>query len=610
MTQLSHLEARRLLLAAADQLLGPAEQAALEEHLHSCAECRAEAESLAALQSDLRQALHRRLDAAPPLPARQVVARLRQAREQYETLPPRLARTVFNLLIFLAWLWLYRAVFSYLQIIFSHEEFRTNQILLAGVLFLILNQARGAARRDGWRLRLDVLPQISPAALALALGGSALYLLVERYLDINTLSASLFGLASYGLLGLWLSPRRWRDGLPAALLLIGTLPFGDHLQTFVGYPMRLATAALVRDGLQGMGIHSIGVDTILVLESGLAQVDLPCSGVKSLWTGMLFLTAATWIERKPINLRWLLLAALAAALLFIANLARVGVLVLVGQVANWTLAAEMIHTPLGVLGFAGVCGVIVLLLRWMPGGALPKPDEAVVKVAPLATDSPAWFGRPHSAAKETSNAAARPLWLAPGLALLIAAMALLYTPRPQVAAAHQSVQWSFPPSMQVEARPLSPALFDWVTEGGAETADRWAFSWPGSRSEALRGSLIFLTSHTWRGQHRPERCFEVQGLTVDAAQTLVIGGDFPVRLLTLSGGAVNVSAVYWLQTDNTVTDDFARRIWADLSPQRQRWVLATLLFDRQVQPDDPDLALLLSALRESARRGLEQAAEK
>ena len=326
MTQLSHLEARRLLLAAADQLLGPAEQAALEEHLHSCAECRAEAESLAALQSDLRQALHRRLDAAPPLPARQVVARLRQAREQYETLPPRLARTVFNLLIFLAWLWLYRAVFSYLQIIFSHEEFRTNQILLAGVLFLILNQARGAARRDGWRLRLDVLPQISPAALALALGGSALYLLVERYLDINTLSASLFGLASYGLLGLWLSPRRWRDGLPAALLLIGTLPFGDHLQTFVGYPMRLATAALVRDGLQGMGIHSIGVDTILVLESGLAQVDLPCSGVKSLWTGMLFLTAATWLERKPINLRWLGLAALAALLLFAVNVARVGLL--------------------------------------------------------------------------------------------------------------------------------------------------------------------------------------------------------------------------------------------------------------------------------------------
>ena len=99
------------------------------------------------------------------------------------------------------------------------------------------------------RTALQSAPALYPAALAMLLVSSAAFILAERLVDINTLSASLFGLAFYGLLGLWLDPQRWRQGLPAALLLIATLPFGEHLQTFVGYPVRLITAGLVRDGL-------------------------------------------------------------------------------------------------------------------------------------------------------------------------------------------------------------------------------------------------------------------------------------------------------------------------------------------------------------------------
>jgi exosortase O len=116
--------------------------------------------------------------------------------------------------------------------------------------------------------------------------------------DINTLSATLFGLATYGLLGLWLEPQRWRRGLPAALLLVGVLPFGEHLQTFVGYPVRILTAALVQKGLAAAGAHSVGMETILVFENGVSQVDIPCSGVKSLWTGPV-LAGGYLIEDTP-----------------------------------------------------------------------------------------------------------------------------------------------------------------------------------------------------------------------------------------------------------------------------------------------------------------------
>ena len=187
-----------------------------------------------------------------------------------------------NIGLLALWMWLYRAVFPYLGVIFTRQEFRTNQILLVGVIILILWQVRVGQ----YRPRLDALPQFYTPALALVLISSVLYLLVERYLDINTFSTSLFGLATYGLLGLWMRPDYWRAGLPAALLLIGALPFGEHLQTFIGYPVRLLTAEIVRAGLIRVGVgeisgQALGVNTILVFESGITKVDLPCSGVKS-----------------------------------------------------------------------------------------------------------------------------------------------------------------------------------------------------------------------------------------------------------------------------------------------------------------------------------------
>ena len=127
--------------------------------------------------------------------------------------------------------------------------------------------------------------------------------------------------------------------------------------------MRLLTALLVREGLAILGFQSIGVDTILVFENGISQVDLPCSGVKSLWTGGIYMLAATWIERRRFHQSWLLVGFVFALLLIVANLARVAVLVTAGQALGWRLLAEMLHVPLGVLGFAAACATLVWMLR-------------------------------------------------------------------------------------------------------------------------------------------------------------------------------------------------------------------------------------------------------
>ena len=537
------------------------------------------------------------------------VNKVPQPAADHTTSLPRPVRISANVAIIGLWLWLYRPVFDYLAIIFSRQDFRTNQLLLIGVIVLIALRVRKVRLHP----RMGAVPQLFAPALILALSSSALYLAVERFLDINTVSASLFGLASYGLLGLWIQPRRWREGLPAALLLIGTLPFGEHMQTFVGYPMRILTAALVRDGLAAAGVASISTDTILVLESGVSQVDLPCSGVKSLWTGMLFLAAATWIERRPLNGRWLLIALLLAGLLFSANLARVGVLVVVGQVAGWRLAAEMLHVPLGVLGFVAACGAAVALLRlqrpmaqeaWDARGRKqdgdPVPPE---EMSGTGADEPRTGNQAQPVRAASPSPLGRPIWLAPVLAAAILTMALAYTPRPQTGLAQPPRAWEFPVGLVTEPMPLEPDEIEWLTRGGAESADRRRFEWHG-----ITGSMMLITSTTWRAHHRPERCFEVYGLSLNEAHTYLLTPDFPVRVVSLGYGDGHglLSATYWFQSAERTTDDYATRIWADVAPERDCWVLITILFDSVHDTHAPDIQALCIALRDAVAHSLER----
>jgi exosortase O len=269
-------------------------------------------------------------------------------------------------------------------------------------------------------------------------------------------------------------------------------------------------------------------------------------------------------------------------LLFFANLARVAVLVTVGQVAGWQLMARMLHVPLGVLGFCAACAAAVLLLRWQRAEVDPHPSLPPTRVN-LASPT-------------------RPLWLAPALAAAILAMALVYAPRPQTGLAQPPPAWSFPVELTTEPMPLRPDEIEWLTRGGAESAERRHFEWRG-----ITGSMLFITSRTWRAQHRPERCFEVFGLSLNDSHTVLVTPDFPVRFVSLgeSNGRGLLSAIYWFQSVDRTTDDYGTRMWADLSPQRNRWVLVTLLFDRVHDPSVSDIEALEIAVHDTVAHSLE-----
>ncbi len=490
------------------------------------------------------------------------------------------ARLAANATLILLWVILYRPVYPYLATIFTRQEFRTNQIVLLAVILLIAAQLR----RGGLHISSADLPQLHPPALVLMSTASVAFIAAERWLDINTLSATLFGLATYGLLGLWMQPHRWRQGLPAALLLVGVLPFGEHVETFAGYPLRLATARMVSSGLGGLGVPNLGVDTILVFENGLSQVDNPCSGIKSLWTGGLFLLAATWIDSRPLNRRWLLSGIVFAALLLVSNLLRVVVLVSVDQVFSWRLLAEMLHVPLGIIGFVTACLALVGMLRWT--GTFPATSQIDSQITPT-----------------------RPGWLALSLGMFIIFMALLYTPRVNPASAAgapvSALGDHFPADLEAEQWALTSGEINWLSDGGAIPVDaaRWRFEWRGTS-----GSLLLIRSHTWRSHHRPERCFTVYGLKIQKSQPNLVATNFPLRQLTL-GSPSNprpvYSAAYWLQSADKVTEDYAVRIWDDLAPQPQPWVLVTVLFDQLVDFETNDTRELFNTLRETVQGSFE-----
>ena len=118
--------------------------------------------------------------------------------------------------------------------------------------------------------------------------------------------------------------------------------------------------------------------------------------------------------------------------------------------------------------------------------------------------------------------------------------------------------------------------------------------------------MLVITSNTWRAHHRPERCFQVYGLTVENSYTILTDAGSPIRYLSLGDGSDQslYTAVYWFQSRDQITDDYATRIWADMALEQQTWVLVTVLMDEPLDPGSDDMQELYPAMRQLVARNL------
>lgn len=509
-----------------------------------------------------------------------------------------------NLVLLAAWISTHTGALSWIAAHYTNADRRLEALMLVGVAVL-------AWRRFGGPLpalrRLAAPAAPTPAPLVLLAACIVTELVLVRWLDLHLVRASAFVLGGYALVGLYATPATWRAGLPWVGLLTLTLPFGAYSEVYLGFPARLLTADLVRDGLDTLGIASLSRDTILVLDRpggpAAVQVDAPCAGVRSLWTGGVFLLAAACVEGRRLD-RWFVAAAVATgSLLLAANTLRVATLVVLGAVLDAPAAAAAVHVPLGLLGFAWAAAAGWLILR--RGTVAAEVAEAVPppRAAPL---------------------------LAPVLASGLLALALFAPAPPPATAPALPFTLALPPTFV--ATPIAPIPAEIAFFAAAEVAPpaKWRFTSGAGLGEgglgegglgegglgegglgeglgenassitSVAGTLLVVPSRAWRAHHSPTACLLGQGHTVEGPWTVGIDPAFAVRVAKVDDG--DATAVWWFQAPARTTEDLSVRTWAALSGAEDRWVLVSMLLEGTVAPDA--LAPLVRALHGAVHTGL------
>ncbi|NET37281.1 MAG: exosortase O [Cyanothece sp. SIO1E1] len=444
-----------------------------------------------------------------------------------------------------------------------------NIILLASSAAVLLIQSIRC--RDEWGFSIE--PTFQRLPLLMLLGAAIASVLARWWLDLEHLSVVGFIVSAYGLIGLFCQVQTWKRGIPfmgafAILIFLLALEFTD-----LGHLARTSIAEIVEFLLEPFSITAISSEDILVLSTGIAFVDIPCSGFKNIEIGSLFFMAASLLERKQMGLRWLLVGLINLALLITANIARILVIVVLTFVMQQRTMAEILHVPLGVFGFITVCLITLQLLR-----AVPCPPPLSL------TDSLDHHLTQLSSQTLTANIrnAALTLSLLIGLALV---------PHPTIGtvspAIFNTLQWPMP--MQTQTIDLSQYEQTFFTRYPGVVARKQTFQF-----KDISGSIIFVASPTWQAHHAPELCFSASGLEIDQMQKRSLTSHVTGRWLSLNQG--RRQAAYWFQSSQRTTDHYLDRVWSEITRQEPKWTMVSILFDQPVSANSADVQAILAAV--------------
>jgi exosortase O len=442
-----------------------------------------------------------------------------------------------------SWLYLNRAALYWLSTSIIDISLFNSVILAAGaVLTAVL----------GWRYRrsIELAPGLYRLPLLLILGCSITTIATQWFVSLAQLPVGLFLLGSYGLLGLWLAPSFWRRGLPVGIAIACLLPFGVQFSTGVGTPARMITAQIVEWVLHSWQISAISAGDVIILDTGVAYVDLPCSGLKSMWAGTLFLLASTWLEGRQIGLRWVVVGLANLVFLAIANTGRVLVLTLLTYVFNQSAWAEILHVPMGLIGFMMASLLTWSLLRWVPKtGISSRTDNLQVASAKLNWRSLCGFA---------------------GLLLALAIVPMPQSDRAIAAVDLAKLQWAAP--MQTQPVALNSQEQKFFANYPGVTTRKQQFQYGD-----LTGTSVLVSSPTWQAHHSPEVCLASIGYKIAPEIKQLVTPEVTARWLSLDGG--KRSAVYWFQSAKSTTDNFNSRFWDEVFRRESGWTMVSVVFD-------------------------------
>jgi exosortase O len=483
------------------------------------------------------------------------------------SLPPW-SRLLPTAVLLLSWGYLNLDALQWFIQLFRQLSAFNSLLLFATLAFLCIAALR---YREAWTFSSTPMFRRAPIVLLL---GSAIAALVSRWvLALDQLPVLCFILGSYGLLGLYFNFATWKKGLPVMAAIAFIIPFGFQVTAGLGFPARTFTAEVVELILKSAHIDAISSENIIVLDTGIAHVDLPCSGLKSLWLGSLLLFGMTALEQRVLGARWLIVFLTNWLLLILANIGRVLTLVLVAYVLNQSAIATMLHVPLGIFTFSTVGVMTWLMLRFVP------QTQATIQQ------------------RETRSAKAIAGTKLNRRSLLLIVSSLVFlsfmpTPPATAVAPTNFAQLQWQGELQSKAIELNPTEKNFFAAFPGVSTHKEQFQLNG-----ISGSMILVSTSTWQAHHAPELCFVSSGFRVNHMEQTQLTDEISGRWLNLNDG--KQTAAYWFQSADRTTDNYLDRIWSEITRQEPKWTMVSILFDQSVQPDSPDVQAMVDQVHDA-----------
>ena len=175
---------------------------------------------------------------------------------------------------------------------------------------------------------------------------------------------------------------RFGEGFTALALFTLAMPARGDLDTFIGYPLR----RLAADGASSLlspWIGDVGRETVIVLEGRVADVEVACSGLSTLWIAIaaaLVLGHLTQRARRARRARrWRFpattqMAAVVVTVVVLVAMTTIRVAVLAAVALGPTslndgerqLIGSLVHVPLGLIALLVAVSAAVLVQRLAP----------------------------------------------------------------------------------------------------------------------------------------------------------------------------------------------------------------------------------------------------
>lgn len=191
---------------------------------------------------------------------------------------------------------------------------------------------------------------VASAALAIAAALAALV--------VPDLAAAAVAMLA---LGVFLVHGLRRPATPLIALLLLALPIIASLQFYLGYPLRVLTAAAAAALLGAGGIDASAAGAALLWNGRTILIDAPCAGIGMLWVGSYTAALMSWLGAASAR-RTLLNAAAAAVLVLAANVVRNTVLFFPeAGLVHWPAWS---HAAIGLAAFAVAIVPIIALCGW------------------------------------------------------------------------------------------------------------------------------------------------------------------------------------------------------------------------------------------------------